>query len=139
MRRARFVWCLLLLAGLAAIIVAVRVGEGLYVRGLDRAIVRSERLRAVYAVLVRYEADHGQPPAAAADLAPYRTAHPTAVESVERGEVVVVWGRTVRARREGLVAVAYAPLDDKPQVLVLWSDGSVSGEDVAKVPDLVRE
>src|SRR5262245_12383904 len=122
MKPARFVWFLLLLAGLAALVVALQVGESLYVRSLDRLVVRSERLRAVYTVLVQYERDRGQPPATAGDLAPYRTAHRAAVESVERGEVVVVWGRTIRARREGLVAVGYEPEEDKARVAGLVSD-----------------
>jgi hypothetical protein len=121
------------------VFVGAYAGQVFCERSLNRAIARVERLRAVYAVLGQYEADHGRPPAVIADLEPYRTKFPVAVGSIERAEVVVVWGRALRARREFPVAVVHEPLDRKARVRVLWLDGSVFAEDAAVVASVGGE
>jgi hypothetical protein len=131
--------CLVLLGVSGGLLVAVNIVSDLIRKADDRAYVRDRTVREVVGALAQYQADHGRPAAGPDDLAPYEGGWPWGVAAIRRGEVVVLWGRSVEGPSDDRVPVAHERLDVRGKVRVAWSDGSWTREDAAAVARLAEQ
>jgi hypothetical protein len=131
--------CLVLLGVTAGSCVAVNVFYDLIQEADYRAYVRDRTVREVYEALAQYQTDHGHPAAGPDDLAPYEGDWPWGIAAIRRGEVVVLWGRSVGGPSDEWVPVAHERLDVRGKVRVAWSDGSVRRQDADTVTRLAEQ